>query len=331
MYPNRDVSITNDMLLFIFCDVIARACSLMLMLLVAMFSPTMISRWRVLTHGTLPPPAGAIFKTTPMMSPLSLQVSLMAGSLAGKPATNVAKLSYSPLPLPFLCPYLPFPVPPPCPLPPVPSLPPPCPLPPVPSLPSPPSRPLPSVPSLLSPPSCPLTPVPSPHRFTRLITGSDLDPDNPQDLDLSNDYYALFGVRPSDPVAAGSFLPHVLGGVGNPRVSAQQINPSTSQGNFEADETGPRLIRAHGIMMLIAWPLMAVMAIFFAAWMRPALPNGEWFQVHRLLMSGSIFVASIGFILIFVANRNNDPPGLISFSNNVSTLVNGNPSFPTQN
>ncbi len=40
----------------------------------------------------------------------------------------------------------------------------------------------------------------------------------------------------------------------------------------------PNLIRAHGILMIIAWPLLAVTAIFFALFMRPALPNGEWFQ-----------------------------------------------------
>ena len=31
--------------------------------------------------------------------------------------------------------------------------------------------------------------------------------------------------------------------------------------------------------MIVAWPLLVVIAIFFAAWMKPALPNGEWFQV----------------------------------------------------
>ena len=41
----------------------------------------------------------------------------------------------------------------------------------------------------------------------------------------------------------------------------------------------PNLIRTHGILMIIAWPLLAVTAIFFALFMRPALPNGEWFQV----------------------------------------------------
>lgn len=128
----------------------------------------------------------------------------------------------------------------------------------------------------------------------------------------------MYGVRPATP-SAGSFLSHVQGAGGNPLLSAQRVNPLTDVGEVGADNTRPRLIRAHGILMLIAWPLMAVMAIFFAAWMRPALPNGEWFQIHRFLMSGSIVVAVVGFILIFVANRNNSPPGLINLgSDNVS-------------
>lgn len=45
------------------------------------------------------------------------------------------------------------------------------------------------------------------------------------------------------------------------------------------------LLRFHGILMIIAWPLLAVCGIFFASWMRPALPNGQWFQVHSLLAS----------------------------------------------
>ena len=64
--------------------------------------------------------------------------------------------------------------------------------------------------------------------------------------------------------------------------------------------------------MIIAWPLLAVTAIFFAAWMRPALPNGEWFQVHRAVMLGSLFIGAVGFLLIFVGSRDNPTPGLIT-------------------
>ena len=39
------------------------------------------------------------------------------------------------------------------------------------------------------------------------------------------------------------------------------------------------LVLAHGVLMLVAWPLLATIAIFFASWMKPALPKGGWFQV----------------------------------------------------
>ena len=38
-----------------------------------------------------------------------------------------------------------------------------------------------------------------------------------------------------------------------------------------------------GIIMIFSWPMLAVTAIFFPAWLKPALPEGEWFQVLRLL------------------------------------------------
>ena len=43
------------------------------------------------------------------------------------------------------------------------------------------------------------------------------------------------------------------------------------------------LTKVHGILMLIAWPLLAVTGIFFAAWMKPALGPPpmppKWFTV----------------------------------------------------
>ncbi len=128
----------------------------------------------------------------------------------------------------------------------------------------------------------------------------------------------MYGRRPANPAAA-ALAAHDLGAGNNPIVTGGRINPSVAQGEGLGDQERPRLIRAHGILMLIAWPFMAVTAIFFAAWMRPALPNGQWFQIHRFVMSGSILVGLVGFVLIFIANRNNSPPGLITLgSANVS-------------
>ena len=88
-----------------------------------------------------------------------------------------------------------------------------------------------------------------------------------------------------------------------------------------------------GILMLISWPVLASIAIFFASWMKPALPNGEWFQVHltdiypihallifirtqthRALLVISLFITVAGFIFAFVALAMNETPGLINFS-----------------
>ncbi len=66
--------------------------------------------------------------------------------------------------------------------------------------------------------------------------------------------------------------------------------------------------------MTVAWPFLAVIGIFFSAWTKPAFPKGQWFQFHRALMIVSVVIALIGFILIFVANKDNSVPGLIEFT-----------------
>ena len=70
--------------------------------------------------------------------------------------------------------------------------------------------------------------------------------------------------------------------------------------------------------MIIAWPMLGFTSVFFAAWMRPALPNGQWFQVHRILMLGSLVIGIVGFFIIFVGERHRNPPGLIPLNKNVS-------------
>ena len=52
-------------------------------------------------------------------------------------------------------------------------------------------------------------------------------------------------------------------------------------------------------------------AVFFAAWMKPALPKA-WFYIHLVLMSTSLIIALIAFMLIFIANKDNPTPGLIN-------------------
>lgn len=100
-----------------------------------------------------------------------------------------------------------------------------------------------------------------------------------QDLNLNNDYYVLYGRRMGDSRDGGLVI-HETGPSGNPLISARRVNPVSDGGSVVADSFPEQeLLRFHGILMIIAWPLLALCGIFFAAWMRPALPNGEWFQV----------------------------------------------------
>ena len=43
------------------------------------------------------------------------------------------------------------------------------------------------------------------------------------------------------------------------------------------------LTKTHGIFMIVAWPILAGLAIYFPAYMKPILcKKGEWFQVSQL-------------------------------------------------
>ena len=52
------------------------------------------------------------------------------------------------------------------------------------------------------------------------------------------------------------------------------------------------IIISPGIIMVLSWPLLVVIAIFFAAWMKPAMPNGQWFQVHTIFTADTSFSIS---------------------------------------
>ena len=106
------------------------------------------------------------------------------------------------------------------------------------------------------------------------------------DLDLNGDLFVIFARRISTSNSGLMRLDtHQEGGNAVRGVAGAQVNPAQSGGAVGGDVFDqvhrPRLIRAHGALMIIAWPLLAVTAIFFALFMRPALPNGEWFQVSR--------------------------------------------------
>ena len=114
-------------------------------------------------------------------------------------------------------------------------------------------------------------------------------------VNLNSNLYILFGRRTEDS-NPGSLRIHSE----FPKISARRYNPITDSDRGEAS-TFPKvpLIKAHGILMLIAWPLLGVSGIFFAAWMRPALPKGQWFQVGVY----KVISTSLSFYLLYPAPR----------------------------
>ena len=70
--------------------------------------------------------------------------------------------------------------------------------------------------------------------------------------------------------------------------------------------------------MIVAWPVLAYLGMTMARFMKPALPNGGWFQLHRILVISSLCFTCLGFLLIFVAFRNAPTQGLITLGENVS-------------
>lgn len=72
--------------------------------------------------------------------------------------------------------------------------------------------------------------------------------------------------------------------------------------------------------MVFAWPILAWLGIAMARYMKPALPNGGWFFMHRILVISSLAFTCISFALIFIAFRNNQVRGLITLGEMVSIL-----------
>jgi len=73
-----------------------------------------------------------------------------------------------------------------------------------------------------------------------------------------------------------------------------------------------------GILMVIAWPMLAWLGIGMARYIKPALPNGEWFFYHKFLVISSLFISCISFASIFIAYRNTETRGLINLGGMVS-------------
>lgn len=102
--------------------------------------------------------------------------------------------------------------------------------------------------------------------------------DPSHDLNLDSLLYVMYGRRRGDSGKMELF-PHDMGPEDIPKITNELLNPVTLRASI--DDQFPRtiLLQVHGMIMIIAWSLLATTGILFAACMKPTLPNGEWLQV----------------------------------------------------
>ena len=64
-----------------------------------------------------------------------------------------------------------------------------------------------------------------------------------------------------------------------PAISSKTANPARYSGDVGCIQLRKALSKAHGILMIVAWPGLAGTAMLFAAFLKPVLKKGKWFQV----------------------------------------------------
>ena len=64
-----------------------------------------------------------------------------------------------------------------------------------------------------------------------------------------------------------------------PTISSTTINPADQTGGPTFSLLHRALTKTHGVLMIVAWPVLAGTAVLFPAFLKPVLKKGKWFQV----------------------------------------------------
>ena len=83
-----------------------------------------------------------------------------------------------------------------------------------------------------------------------------------------------------------------------PVISSTTANPARYSGDVGSIKLRKALSKAHGILMIVAWPWLAGTAMLFAAFLKPVLKKGKWFQVWHVKVLGSKLEPLIPLFLI---------------------------------
>ena len=94
-----------------------------------------------------------------------------------------------------------------------------------------------------------------------------------------------------------------------PSISATTVNPAQYAGAVENTQLRKALTKTHGVLMIVAWPVLAGTAVLFAAFLKPVLKEGKWFQVRHVLSRGLVS-SEINTTLCFLIFPPSIPPSL---------------------
>lgn len=135
-------------------------------------------------------------------------------------------------------------------------------------------------------------------RFSRPVKPTNQESDR---FDLDQEYFLFVA---NGPTHKGQIGRHPQ----QPLVSEHRVlltgNPIILQGSH-----GPTLLKAHGVLMLLAWMLTGSLGTFIASFYKnewaahSLLGQKVWFQVHRGLMVVTVLLTAVGFCLPFAYRR----------------------------
>eukprot|EP00079_Xenopus_tropicalis_P035335 XP_017949106.1 PREDICTED: putative ferric-chelate reductase 1 [Xenopus tropicalis] len=114
----------------------------------------------------------------------------------------------------------------------------------------------------------------------------------------SSTYYIFLATGPTE--ANGQIKQHTK----IPLITAAKIDLSAFSGNNKAASGESTLVLGHGALMLIAWMTTGTIGMLMARYMKNAAKEqyfgkGLWFLMHVFLMSLTVILTSIAFIMIF--------------------------------
>ena len=136
--------------------------------------------------------------------------------------------------------------------------------------------------------------------FSCVFTRTYHSPDSNRGFSLNvTNYYIFLAVRSTGTFGASSsrferhsFTPCITGPL-------DPLGPAavTTRG------TDYTLVRAHGMLMLLAWSVFIATGVFMASYTKFIFPNGEWFHAHKYINMLALLIALAGIVLIFVSVR----------------------------